>query len=215
MHQKLTAVVQSLSSIVQKMFNKTLACLPTHTPSNNNLKIAVSIIVTLLTAYWTWSYRTRTQPQPQTVKQKKRPAPINTAHSATIDIGKITPEDQIDKLNTGHLGRFAPRHSPLTDFYLERTYQNIVRRDLGIDADTLELEESDPDYDVLRYLTSVQRALLATLNRTHQDRVIDAMREDWYGSVFAKGADGEDTGHGNWKDDEEFKAEVMRWKWDE
>ena len=83
-----------------------------------------------------------------------------------------------------------------------------MRPDLSINANNFEPEESDPDYDVLQYLAQVQRVLLATRTRAHQDRLIASIHNGWYGSVFAKGEDGEDTGSGCRKDDTEFTAEI-------
>jgi hypothetical protein len=152
------------------------------------------------------------QPPPsiiETTKQTKRPTPIDTTHSSTIDIAKITPPSQTGIFNNEALGRWAPRHSPVTDVFIERTYQNILRGDLGTDLTSFKPTESDPDYDVRRYLTSVQLALLRTLNDDHQERIIEAIRED-VGGIFVKEADGQAEVKGYRKDDEEFKAEIFR-----
>jgi len=94
---------------------------------------------------------------------------------------------------------------------IERTYQSILRGDFGIDFKRFKPKESEPNYDVRRYLSLVQLALLGTLeDYDHRARVIEAIRDDADGSIFLKGPDIEDAGIGYRKDDEEFKAEICR-----
>jgi len=146
----------------------------------------------------------------QTTKETKRPPPIDTTRNSTIDIAKITPPGQTDKFPKEALGTYTPKNAPVTDAMIERTYQSILRGDFGIDLNTFKPDENDPDYDVRRHLSLVQLALLATMQDDHQDRIIEAIRDDAEGSVFWKGPGSEDAGIGWRKDDEEFKAEICR-----
>ncbi|KAI4621557.1 replication factor C subunit 4 [Alternaria sp. BMP 0032] len=145
-----------------------------------------------------------------TPKETKRPPPIDTSRNSTIDIAKITPPGQTDKFPKEALGTYTPKNAPVTDAMIERTYQSILRGDFGIDLNTFKPDENDPDYDVRRHLSLVQLALLATMQDDHQDRIIEAIRDDAEGSVFWKGPGSEDAGIGWRKDDEEFKAEICR-----
>ncbi|KAI4699326.1 hypothetical protein J4E81_005220 [Alternaria sp. BMP 2799] len=146
----------------------------------------------------------------QTPKETKRPPPIDTTRNSTIDIAKITPPGQTDKFPKEALGTYTPKNAPVTDAMIERTYQSILRGDFGIDLNTFKPDKTDPDYDVRRHLSLVQLALLATMQDDHQDRIIEAIRDDAEGSVFWKGPGSEDAGIGWRKDDEEFKAEICR-----
>jgi len=146
----------------------------------------------------------------QTTKAMKRPPPIDTTRNSTIDIAKITPPGQTDKFPKEALGTYTPKNAPVTDAMIERTYQSILRGDFGIDLNTFKPDENDPDYDVRRHLSLVQLALLATMQDDHQDRIIEAIRDDADGSIFLKGPGSEDAGIGWRKDDEEFKAEICR-----
>lgn len=130
-------VVQDLSSVAQDLLNKTLKYLPIRA-SENIYRLELSMITAAIpvVTYLAWSYIT------QPTKQKKRPAPVTTTQTATINAEQTTPQDQSNKLNSEHIGQFAPRYSNMTDSPLYRAYRNILREDLSITPVTLNMKRA-------------------------------------------------------------------------
>jgi hypothetical protein len=103
--QELTAAVRSLSSVAHDLLNKALTYFPAQTLANIYCFMVGTIIAAIsAVVYFAWPYTTRP------TKQKKPPDPITTMHAAIIDAEQITPQNQVDKLNSEDRDRFAARY---------------------------------------------------------------------------------------------------------
>ncbi|KAF1829884.1 hypothetical protein BDW02DRAFT_126907 [Decorospora gaudefroyi] len=119
----------SLYQLNHQAITTALPCLSTRNKANlNRLFFSLGIASLIIAA----AYHLR--PKTKQKHRKPPPAPVN-ASNATFDLAKITPPGQINALNSAPLGVYMPRHAPLNDLMLQRTYQHILNHDLSINPD--------------------------------------------------------------------------------